>query len=403
MKLCWQCIALKLNRALDGVQRSACGAVETCWQKPQLLGWFMAYIVLHKKKLLENYRAVLSMLRGKIPLNVVTKFCLSNPDIIRVLSAGNEGRLVVSDSNMENFSRLEPALARQLVKCVIKTRLSDIQKIPRLPDYARPDRLYVSDDRMFAALAELPADMCPQIVLIAETGDMKDGIALRQLPLLAEKWGQLDIIGVSANFACLSGILPDEAAVRELAAAAGAVRAVRNLDRPFLSVGGTVACPLAASGVLDGLVQEIRMGEGIFFGYDSSGGRALPGLHRDVIELAGEILELAEKDFSIQQGRCTGFTATGGEAGSRQQAPRAGRRLRAVLDFGILAARTENLVPLDRDVLFAGQTFDFTVVDVTGSAASYEAGAFMRFVTDYSSASFCMMNRYICCTVSEED
>ena len=67
----------------------------------------MAYIVLHKKKLLENYRAVLSMLRGKIPLNVVTKFCLSNPDIIRVLSAGNEGRLVVSDSNMENFSRLE--------------------------------------------------------------------------------------------------------------------------------------------------------------------------------------------------------------------------------------------------------------------------------------------------------
>ncbi len=345
------------------------------------------------------------MMHGKIPVNVVTKFCLSNPDVIAVLNSEPRGSrpVCISDSNMVNFVHLAPEIARSFIKCVIKTRLSDIQKIPELPEYARPDRLFVSDERLLDAVLKLPKSMRPQIVIIAETGDMKDGVVLSRIVPLVQKWKELSIIGISVNFACLSGILPDESCIRKLAAVAEEVCRVRKLESPFLSIGGTVSCELAASGVIDGLIQEIRMGEGIFFGYDSSGGKPIPDMHHDVIELAGEILEVSEKDFSIQKGHQAGFTAIGEHGGAGSSAPCTGVRKRAVLDFGVLAANANDLVPFDTSLLFAGQTFDFTVTDITDSSVPYVAGDFIRFNTNYSSASFSMMNRYIQCTVSEEE
>ncbi|MCR5763454.1 MAG: hypothetical protein K6G00_08755 [Treponema sp.] len=358
----------------------------------------MAFCTIHKNAIEQNYRQM-SMLckKNNAQLNVVSKFCLSNPLVISFLNGIKDCPCtVISDSNMENFARLEESLASRLTKCVIKTRLSDIKKIPSIKKSYRPDRLFVSDMAMLNAIAELPGDMRPEIVLIAETGDLKDGFLLNDIMLISEMLPILNIIGVSANFSCLSGILPDIDTVCKLYETAAFIQKKRSLEKPFLSVGGTVIHGLAGTGSLDGLVQEIRSGEGIFFGYDSSGGTDLAGFSKETISLDGEVLEVAEKDFAIREGHQSGFTATGNISDSNFEK---GLRKRAVLDFGILAALQKDLIPADKGVVPVGQTFDFTVVDVTGSARTYAAGETVSFYTNYASASFAMMNRYIPCNL----
>ena len=365
----------------------------------------MASCFIIKGKVLHNYRLWNDLCeKNSAKLNVVSKFCLSNPSVIRVLrSVPDYPCHAIADSNMENFSRLEKEDAAHLVKCVIKTRLSDIKCIPSLPPEYRPDRLYVSDRAMLAAIADLPKPLRPQVVLIAETGDMKDGFLPAEILEIVAFWKELDIIGISVNFSCLSGILPDITTIQNLAQLAQTVRKTRCLKSPFLSIGGTVVYDIAVSGGLKGLVQEIRVGEGIFFGYNSSGGSALPGFETKTIAFEGEVLEVSDKDFSLQKGHEAGFTATGGHGGVSDEKFETGVRRRAVLDFGVLAASASDLTPVDTGVVPVGQTFDFTVVDVTDCKKDFHTGESIRFFTDYASASFCMMNRFIPCTFIEED
>ncbi len=358
----------------------------------------MAYCTIHKHAVASNYdQMILLCKKNGAQLNVVSKFCLSNPDIISFLhDRPDTPCTVISDSNMENFSRLDETLSLHLTKCLIKTRVSDIQRLPSLKKAFRPNRLFVSDMDMLLSVAALPEDDRPEIVLIAETGDLKDGFPLNDILMVCEKMPILNVIGVSVNFSCLSGILPDVDTVRKLADIASCIQKKRNLARPFLSVGGTVVQQLARDGKLNGLVQEIRSGEGIFFGYDSSGGMKIPGFCTKTISLDGEIVEVSEKDFALRQGHLAGFTATGDMSDRRLET---GVRKRAVLDFGILAAFQKDLVPVDEKVALVGQTFDFTVVDVTDSCQQYAAGKTIRFYTNYASASFAMMNRFVPCYV----
>lgn len=336
-------------------------------------------------------------------LNVVSKFCLSNPKIIEFLANLSENPCrTISDSNMENFLKLDEKFASKITKCVIKTRLSDIKKIPSIPSYARPDRVFVSDEELLKEIEKLPLEMQPEVVLITETGDLKDGFMPDEILRICENMSKIKIIGVSVNFACLSGILPDVTTVKMLEDLACKVQQIRGLEKPFLSVGGTVVHTIAENGELRGLIQEIRSGEGIFFGNDSSGGQTLKGFNQKTIILRGEILEVSEKDFDLRSGHVAGFSATGHGKPEGRTCIEKGIRKRAVLDFGILGAAESDLVPVDSKIVPAGQTFDFTVVDVTDSSIKYTVGEGIDFVTNYGSASFAMMNRYIPCVLVEE-
>lgn len=352
----------------------------------------MAFCTLSVTKLKNNFLLMHDLCsKNGASLNLVTKFCLSNPEILHIFTEEKNATFAtVSDSNMENFLLLPESVCENHALCLIKTRLSDIKRLADIPPYARPSRILVSDEPLLDAVEELPVDIRPSVVLVAETGDLKDGIPVNQILPIVRRHPECPIIGVSVNFSCLSGLLPDKATVELLADVASQIKDLKGLSSPLLSVGGTVIHTLLESGEINGLVQEVRCGEGIFFGYDSSGGVALQGFESGALTLHGEILEVRGKDTSINKELTAGHTATGSLA-----ARLGGFRKRAVLDFGILAARSEDLRALDSALHFAGQTFDFTVVDVTDSSENYQAGGSIPFELNYASASFVMMNRYI--------
>ncbi|GHU95833.1 hypothetical protein FACS189479_09500 [Spirochaetia bacterium] len=147
--------------------------------------------------------------------------------------------------------------------------------------------------------------------------------------------------------------------------------------------------PFIVSGESAGMVTELRMGEGVFFGWDSSTGRAIEGFRHDGFTLYGEIVEIREK--LIEPVANPGHTAFGGDAAPRKM----GKRRCAVLDFGLLGASMQDLAPLDPGIAVAGQTFDFTVADITDSAEHYVTGGHIPFRAMYAASSQALLNPFV--------
>jgi predicted amino acid racemase len=331
--------------------------------------------------------------RNECALTAVTKFCGSHPGIVQALSSW--GIKSIADSNMVNLAsaRLSASALPGIDKSLIKTRLSDIKAFSELGPEDRPDRVYVSDPAILEAIRALPQARRPEVVLIVELGDLKEGMYPDRIMAFIEDFIDLDIIGVSANFACLSGTMPEIGSIKTLASLAEAIRKRKGLERPFASAGGTVIYDFLERGELAGLVTEVRIGEGLFFGRDSSGDRALPGLRDDAFTLSGEILEIREKMVTPRVS--TGHSALGGT----MPEARTGLRTRAILDFGALAAALPDLRALDPGAGLAGQTYDFTATDITESLVEYRTGGFMDFRVQYSGASRAFLNGYLAKTI----
>jgi predicted amino acid racemase len=346
----------------------------------------MAYIEIQGEAFLENLEKVKKCCeRQSVNLSVVTKFCLSNARVAALLFEA--GVRSIADSNMACFASLPPELAGKLSKSLIKTRLADIRAIPSLPQFARPNRVFVSDEALIEAVADLPENLKPQTVLIAELGDLRDGFYLEEIPAIVEKYPKVPFDGLSVNFACLSGKMPDLESIEALSRCAG--RVFPGREKPPVSVGGTVSWPLIESGLLRDLVTEMRMGEGIFFGYDSSSAKPIEGFRRDAFTLYGEIVEVRDKLVSGPE--TPGLTALGTEAPERKT----GKRRCAVLDFGVLGASMKDLEALDPGIEIAGQTFDFTVADITGSSLPWKTGGHIPFRAMYAASSQAMLNPFI--------
>lgn len=355
-----------------------------------MIPWVMARLSLNVENVLHNI-AILRKFTEKdnIELNLVTKFCCSHKEVLEPIV--NSGMIKnISDSNAANFFRLPLKVVSSVKRNLIKTRLSDIEAFPSQDSRFRPTRFFVSDFPLLDAIQKISDTEKPEVILILEAGDLKEGFALETIPEVVKKYSDLNVVGVSANFACLSGQLPTKEIIQKLRETAVFVGKSYG-KMPYLSVGGTVVFDLLRKGFLKGLVQEIRMGEGVFFAYDSSSGKTIPEFICNNFVLLGEILENRCKNI-FDNKDTEGFTALGHKQAT--EVPQ-GLRKRCVLDFGILVAPLDTLCCKDATVIPVGQTFDFSVMDVTDSIEDYKVGDFIPFYVNYGGASQAMINPFV--------
>lgn len=347
----------------------------------------MAYIEINGNIIIENLKRVLDVCKQQsVSLTVVTKVIASYPELVSLLC--ENGVDSIADANAANFAQPDLLPREQCKRSLIKTTRKYIQSIPGLTPAHRVDRLFISDERLLSAVEKLPRRLRPDTILVAETGDLRDGFDIRNIPIIGSFRSKARVSGLSANFACLSGRMPDDAIVRKIAASATSLS--HYLGIPVtVSLGGTVVYKMLESGALSGVATELRMGEGIFFGYDTSSGLPLEGFKQDAFTLYGEIVEIHKK--TIEPVENAGHTAFGGAAYPRKT----GWRYCAVIDFGLLGASMSDLTPLDPAVEFAGQTYDFTVLDITDSRERYETGGFIPFRAMYAASARAFLNPYI--------
>ena len=204
-----------------------------------------------------------------------------------LLEAGCAG---LADSRLPSLTRLAAASLGPLT--LIRAPQPD--ELEALAQIA--DRVLLSDVGAARVLGEHTSGAPIQILLTVDLGDRREGVLPDAAPAVARAIADLPgvvLAGISVNFACLSGQLPDQDLFRQaeavLAEVAGACRA-----EPQLSLGGTCVLQHLA-GYHPRFRTEIRTGGGPIYGYDFVSGAGLDGMRRTDPVLTAVVLECYRK------------------------------------------------------------------------------------------------------------
>lgn len=262
-----------------------------------------------------------------------------------------------------------------------------------LTDVPMSDEVYISSFTAAKALSKAAVLMNKEVkVMISlEAGDLRDGLYPQEVCDLAFKikdLPNLQFTGFGANLGCLRGRVFDSAVKEKYVQTYDCLKKY-GLQAKDVSIGGTVVWDSLVDGTLPACVNQIRIGEAIFFGYNTSMKSKINELNPEGLSFYGEILENKKKNTS-EIGKIA-YNAEGLVSNQNLS----GIRRRIVCDFGELDAPGEHLLSKDEGILFSGSSHNHTVYDVEDSDLDLCPGDEVCFAMDYHSAAFAIHSKNV--------
>jgi predicted amino acid racemase len=328
----------------------------------------MTRIIVYLNKIAHNlrYAQELCQKRG-LRLIAVTKCCGSDNIILQHLI--RSGADFIADSRayqLKNIGSRVKKIALQVPRSAIDDALCC--------DFA-----YVTEMNTLKAMSASPLSGQCQLIIPLEMGDLREGVPQDQIISFMQealKAEHIRIAGFSANWGCMKWIPPD---IRKIETFIKCVRQISeslNFHPQIISVGGSTLWSLLQENLIPRDINQIRLGETIFLGYDPGLKSAVEPLCQDTFILEPEIIEI--KDKNIQE-----------DFGARAI------RRRAVLDFGYTSCPYTGLTPLQKGVELVGASQDHTVADITDAQCLFSVGDSLKFLMNYEALSRAMVSPYL--------
>jgi len=344
----------------------------------------MARLEIRLDKLRENCKIVLDLCKKKnIECVGVTKLFDSCNQIVGVFY--DAGIKKIADISRVNIPSGFPNLYTVL--------LSITPSQAALTDVSMSDEVYISSFTAAKALSKAAVIMNKEVkVMISlEAGDLRDGLYPQEVCDLAFKikdLPNLQFTGFGANLGCLRGRVFDDAIKEKYFQTYDCLKK-HGLHTKEVSIGGTVVWDALVEGTLPACVNQIRLGEAIFFGYNTSMKTKIEVLNPDALSFYGEILENQKKNTS-EIGRIA-YNAEGLVSNQTLS----GIRRRIVCDFGELDAPGRHLFPKEEGIQFSGSSHNHTVYDVEDCSLEFKSGDEIAFTMDYHSAAFAIHSKNV--------
>ena len=351
----------------------------------------MAYLILDRQKLRHNYDFLSRIFdNNRITWAVVSKLLCGNETYLEEILALNPAQVCDARiSNLKVIRKLRPGIETIYIK-------------PPPPRIAAAVVRYadISFNSQYRTLKLLSDEAVRQgkihkAIISVEMGERREGVMHTQIVALYEKACLLPgirIIGLGANFACLSGVLPSREKYEKLAACSELIAQKCGVRLPVLSGGSSVAIPLIFRGEIPKGINHFRIGETLFFGTDVYDNCPLSGMYQDVFTLYAEIIELSHKPL-VPNGKI-GRNLEGHTpeflSGDRDKTI-----WRAIVDVGLLDVESNRLEPVDPDVECIGASSDMLVINLESNPRDYKTGDYLAFRTDYMGVLRLMNSRYI--------
>ncbi|HOV14047.1 MAG TPA: alanine racemase [Spirochaetota bacterium] len=260
---------------------------------------------------------------------------------------------------------------------LLLTKLSDV-----FEELENCNSIFVSDLKILEAVSQLKKSKDIEIILSLELGDLRDGINpdnLNNFMKNALKIDNINIRGIGTNLGCLAGKLPDEKTFNILTDCYYNIKTKLGFEFKKISIGGTVFYDFIEQQKIPKEINQIRIGEAIYFGYNMSYKKNIESLRQDTFVFSSEIIEIYDKRVDNSE---RGFNAFG----EKSNIKKSGIRKRAVLDFGKLIAEKCSIFPIDNNIFIDGQTHNHTVIDISDSNKKYNVGDNIDFTINYNSA-----------------
>lgn len=332
---------------------------------------------IHTQKLTENARRLSDFCAARgCELVFSTKGFCAHPEAIRAAWAG--GIHHFADSRMKNIiaaKRAMPNLHYQLIRVPAPDEAAEVV---RWADVSVQSD--IGTIRLISDEAERQGKVHP-IILMLDVGDLREGVFGREqleeiAPRIRECRG-VELIGLGTNVGCYGSVLPSVENMGALVEARDYLNETRGFSVRTLSAGGTCCLKLLEEGAMPAGVSQLRAGEAVMCGEDTTGHRFLEGYHPDAFQLAAQVVELRRKP-SVPIGEL-------GRDGCGEQPvyPDRGVRLRAICALGKQDVDWGALTPLLPGAELIGASSDHLIVDVEDCAGAVRPGDWLRFRCGY--------------------
>ncbi len=344
-------------------------------------------LTVHLNKIKHNARTLINRCRqNNITVTAITK-CISGMRAIAQTFV-DEGAPAIGDSRVQNLQHFDTIdCDKWLIRIPM---ISEAADVVRYTTHSLNSELAT-----MAALsaAAVKADRTHKILLMTDVGDLREGYFNKDRFLQdaekAHKLPNLQIAGIATNLCCVSGVLPSIKTYERLEQFNKTyVQAFGNTPH-YVSGGATSSYPMLLEGTLPGFINNLRVGELLLFGEDTSNHRSFDDYYQDAFTLEGEIVELKEKP-SLPVGDI-GLDAYGNQPTFVDR----GIRKRAILAFGRQDVGVDYLKPFDEGITLIGASSDHTVLDVTDSALNYRVGDVIRFQANYQAVLHLTTSAYV--------
>ncbi len=327
---------------------------------------------------------------GWIP---VTKVVCADPEIIKSLI--NKGYQALADSritNLKNIKKISPDCETTLLRL---PGLHEIEEVIRYADVSLVSEMETIKQLQDKAQA---VGVSHKIILMLELGDLREGILVENLLEVGEfilAQTNIEWLGIGTNLTCYGGVIPTKDIMMELVAARQQVESKLGHSLSIISGGNSSILPLLMDQQLPEGVNQLRLGEVLFFGKESAYGEKIPGMHDDIFTLQAEVIEVKEKN-SIPRGP-VGMNAFGKKPVFIDR----GIHRRAIVALGEQDVPALDLRPLDPSIEIIGGSSDHLILDVTRSDT--RVGDVLSFRLNYKSLLSAMTSKYVVkCRLSEE-
>ena len=223
----------------------------------------------------------------------VTKAVRGNPIIAQAMLDG--GAAALAESRISNVIRLREANISCPISLIRSPMLSQVAQVVQFCDVSYNSEIKIIEQ---IAAAARRAKTTHNVILVVEMGDLREGVTpddLAAMALQIVKMAGVNLIGIAANFACLSGIRPDAPTMRALSDLATETEAACGPFIETVSGGNSANLPWALGPSSTGRINNLRLGEAILLGRDPISGQQIGGLSINAFTLVAEVIETKAK------------------------------------------------------------------------------------------------------------
>ncbi len=345
---------------------------------------FMPRIEIALSKIEHNTRVLCEQYgRRGISLMGVSKAFLGDPDIALAMVQG--GVKYIADSRIENIQRMrEAGVSSRFV--LLRTALSRAEAVVRYADISLNTEL-----ETIAALSHQAVlqQKVHQIIVMVEMGDLREGVLPENLSGLIQSvlgLTHIEIVGLGCNLACYGGIKPDDRKMNELSELVGKIEQEFQIALTIVSGGNSANHDWQESTQHLGRINNLRLGESILLGCETTVRRHIPGMYRGAFKLVAEVIEAKDKPSMPYGESCQD------SFGNYPVFEDRGIRQRVIVALGKQDTLISGLTPGD-DYSILGSSSDHTILD--GGDRRLAIGSEVDFDLDYGGLLAAMTSPFI--------
>lgn len=296
-----------------------------------------------------------------IEVTGVTKGCLGHPEVAKAMVKG--GVAGIGDSRLPSLNRLKQANLGVPLTMLRLPMISEVAEVVTLSDVSLNSEL----ETVKALSEEAREQGCTHsVILMVETGDLREGADPAEVPYLVEMvidLPHINLLGLGTNVACLEGVPPTPERLNILTRLKSEIETKLGIKLAVISGGNSSAWKLIEGAKIPPQINQVRFGEAILLGRETVKGEAISGAFQDAFTLYSEIIEAKER--------------------------------RAITALGRQDVDPEGLLPRHNDIKIVKASSDHLVLDTTGLDYRLRVGEIIAFDLNYQALLRAMTSPFV--------